>query len=313
MREGDLVNEGDVLIRLDGVQPRAELAIVRSQLTELMGRRARLTSQREGLETIRFPEGFAESSPEAALIAKGELQLFNGDLQNRTRLKDQLKLQADQLDQEVAGLECSRPALNDEIALVEVEHAKIKGLSDKGLVEGSRLYTISRDLARMLGQRGEIEANRARAAAKGSEIQLQILGVDETARTEAQRELRNIDATLSELKERYTATEDRGPHRNTRADHGVVNELNVHTVGGVVSPAETLVTLVPHMAHLKIEVRLRTIDIDQIALGQKAKLRFSAFNQRTTPEVEGRVDHISAAAQHDPRVARHSIRVMSRS
>ena len=260
MREGDSVKEGDVLIRLDAVQPRAELAIVRSQLTELMGRRARLTSQREGLEMIRFPEGFAESSPEAALIAKGELQLFNGDLQNRTRLKDQLKLQADQLDQEVAGLESQLSSLNDEIALVEVEHAKIEGLSDKGLVEGSRLYTISRDLARMLGQRGEIEANRARAAAKGSEIQLQILGVSESARTEAQRELRNIDATLSELKERYTATEDRLVRTEIRAPiSGVVNELNVHTVGGVVSPAETLVTLVPHNAHLKIEVRLRTV------------------------------------------------------
>ena len=302
VREGDTVKEGDVLIRLDGVQAGAELAIIRSQLDELAGRRARLTSQQEGRDAIAFPKGFAEGSPEAALIAAGELQLFNGDLQNRMRMKAQLRLQAEQLDQEVAGLAAQLSALNEEIALVEKEHGKIEGLSNQGLVEGSRLYTISRDLARMMGQRGEIEASRARAAAKGSEIQLQIIGIEETATTEAQRELRSVDATTSELKERYTATEDRLIRTEIRAPiSGVVNELKVHTVGGVVSPAETLVTLVPHNAHLKIEVRLRTVDVDQIGLGQKAKLRFSAFNQRTTPEVEGRVDHISAAAQVDPR------------
>ena len=186
--------------------------------------------------------------------------------------------------------------------MVEKEHAKIEGLSDQGLVEGSRLYTISGDLARMMGQRGEIEASRARAAAKGSEIQLQISAIEQTARTQAQRELRSADATMSERKERYTATEDRLIRTEIRAPiSGIVNELKVHTVGDVVSPAETLVTLVPHNAHLKIEVHLRTVDVDQIGLGQKAKLRFSALNQRTTSEVEGRVDHISAAAQHDPR------------
>lgn len=302
VREGDAVKQGDVLIRLDDVQARAELAIIRSQLDELGGRRARLTSQRDGRDTIIFPNGFTQDSPETALIAMGELQLFNRDLQNRMRMQDQLKLQAEQLNQEVAGLASQLSALNEEIALVETEHGKIEGLSGRGLVEGSRLYTISRDLARMMGQRGEIEASRARAAAKGSEIQLQIIGIEETARAEAQRELRGVDATTSELKERYTATEDRLMRTEIRAPiSGIVNELKVHTVGGVVSPAETLVTLVPHNAHLKIEVRLRTVDVDQIGLGQKAKLRFSAFNQRTTPEVEGRVDHISAAAQHDPR------------
>jgi multidrug resistance efflux pump len=175
------------------------------------------------------------------LIAMGELQLFTRDVQNRIRL------QADQLDQEVAGLASQLSALNEEIALVEKEHAKIEGLSDQGLVEGSRLYTISRHLARTMGQRGEIEAHRARAAAKGSEIQLQIIGIEQTARTEAQRELRSVDATMSELKERYTAAEDRLIRTEIRAPiSGIVNELKVHTVGGVVSPAETLVTLVPH-------------------------------------------------------------------
>ena len=134
-----------------------------------------------------------------------------------------------------------------------------------------------------------------------SEIRLQVIAVDETSRTEAQRELNLVDTKLSEVLERRNAIEDKLARTDIRAPiSGTVNELKVHTVGGVVTPAEILATIVPENAKLKVEVRLTPVSIDQVAVGQPAKLRFSAFNQRTTPELKGEVVHVSPATSRDP-------------
>ena len=227
--------------------------------------------------------------------------MFDGNRQNRNSQKEQLVLGIDQLGEEIKGLESQRDAKIDEIALVKTEHGKIKGLTDKRLIETSRKYIIDREMAKLLGERGEVEANIARAKARMGEIRLQIIAIDETARTEAQRELSAIEPKLSELRERRVAIEDRLARADIRAPlSGTVNELAVHTIGGVITPAEKLVTLVPADAALKIEAKLSPTDIDQVFVGQPAKLRFSAFNQRTTPELHGRIAYVSAATSSDP-------------
>jgi HlyD family secretion protein len=182
-----------------------------------------------------------------------------------------------------------------------MEHGKLKGLAEKGLIEGSRMYGISRDLTKLTGEVGEIDASIARARARMSSIRLQIISIDENARTEAQRELSAVVTRISELNDRRIALEDRLSRTDIRAPiTGVVNELSVHTVGGVITPAETLATIVPENATLKIEAKLSPVDVDQVFAGQSAKLRFSAFNQRTTPELKGEIAYVSAAATRDP-------------
>jgi HlyD family secretion protein len=301
VRVGDHVEKDQVLLALDDVQVRAELAIVSGQLLELIAREARLLAERDGLTEIAVPEELSLDQRGLSLI-RNETVLFKGNLLNRTRQKEQMELQIGQLGQEITGLNAQKAALDEEIALVEAEREKLAGLAKKGLTEGSRVYAITREVIRMLGERGSIEANLARSQGRISEIQMQMLAVDETARNDAQRELRGLDATISELTERRLAIKDRLAHTEVRAPiAGTINELNVTTVGGVITPAETLATIVPDDAHLKIEIRLRTVDIDQLHVGQNAKLRLSAFNQRTTPEIDGQIVQISAAAQRDPR------------
>lgn len=298
--QGDHVEAGDVLLRLDDAQTRAERAIIIGQIEELSGRRARLLAERDGLQQVAYPGSFDVADVHLASLMAGEDQLFVGNLLSRTRQKEQLTLQEEQLGQEVQGLKAQLAALSEEIALVEDEHAKLSKLAGDGLVEGSRVAAINRERARMEGQRGEIEAAIARASARTSEVQLQKLTIDETARNDAQRELRQVDASLAELRERQSAVEDRLTRTDIRAPiAGTVNELNVATIGGVITPAETLVTIVPADADLKVEVRLRTTDVDQISVGQPVKLRFSAFNQRTTPELAGEITRVAAAAQYD--------------
>jgi HlyD family secretion protein len=300
VREGDFVDAGQILLRLDDAQTRAELSIVRSQLAELAIKKARLIAERDGLDRMELPPLPDDAGHHIHDVVRGETRLLEGNLRNRRTQTEQLTLSIEQLDEEIVGLRAQHAAKLDEIRIVEHEHGKIKGLADRKLIEGSRAFTTNRELARLVGEKAEIEAGIARSKVRISEIKLQIIAVDEAARTEAQRELSVVEPKLAELRERAAASKDRLDRTAIRAPiAGVVNELSVNTLGGVITPAEKLVTIVPEHADLKIEAKLAPTDIDQVRNGQAAKLRFSAFNQRTTPEIVGEVVYVSAATSVD--------------
>jgi HlyD family secretion protein len=300
IKEGDFVAEGQVLLRLDDVQTRAELSIVRTQQMELKGRKARLVAERDLLEAIEFPAEMTNGAAAFAEISRGETRLFDGNARNRASQKEQLALGIEQLGEEINGMEAQQASKRDEIGLVQKEHDKVKALADKRIIDSSRVYLADRELARLKGELGEIDAGIARAKVRMSEIRIQIIAIDETARTEAQQELSVVDQKLSELNEQRFAIEDRLSRTDIRAPlSGTINELSVHTVGGVITPAEQLATIVPADATLKVEARLSPTDIDQISVGQPARLRFASFNQRTTPELNGEIAYVSAATSAD--------------
>jgi HlyD family type I secretion membrane fusion protein len=301
VRQGDSVAEGQVLFRLDDVQTRAELSIIRSQLAENLGRQARLIAERDNLAAATFPPGLMDLSEQSPHIIQGETRLFDGNRTNRESRKEQLEISVVQSGEEIKGLDSRKVAKLEELRLVELERKKYTGLFEKGLIDGTRVYSVNREWARLLGERGEIEASLARARLRISEARLQIIAVDDTARTEAQRELRQVDAKISELTDRRLANEDRLSRSEIRAPiAGVVNELMVFTVGGVITPAARLATIVPSVAKLTVEVRIAPADIDQIRPGQSARLRFSAFARNTTPEFPGKVINVSPATSKDP-------------
>jgi HlyD family secretion protein len=300
VREGDLVEEGQVLLRLDDAQTRAELSIVKAQLLELSVRRARLLAERDLLAHIEFPGELDIRQAETRLLVTGEQRLFQGNRLNRESRKQQLELGTVQVGKEIVGLEAQRSSKSDEIALVEEQRAKLEKLTRQQLIERAPLYAANRDFARLQGEQGEIDAAIARARSKVNEIRLQIIAIDETARTEAQRELTAVETKLSELQDRQMAISDRLSRTAIRAPlAGTVNELNIHTIGGVITPAEVLVTLVPANARLKVEVMLQPTAIDQVEPGSAARLRLTALNQRTTPELSGLVSHVSPATTRD--------------
>ncbi len=301
IREGDTVRKGQVLIALEDVQTRAELSIVRSQISELTTRRARLLAERDSLERIPFPQDFADAGPILAALINGETRLFHGNRTNRRSQTEQLEFQVKQLGEELIGLDAQLKGKVTELILIEAELAKLKPLFNKGLIESTRIYSTERELARMIGERGGIEASIARAKARTSEIRVQVIAIEQNARTEAQRELSEVDAKLSEASERRVAIEDRLSRTDIRAPiDGTVNELSVHTLGGVITPAEHLATLVPDGAALKIEARISPADIDQVSVGQPARLKFSTFNRSITPEFHARVTYVSPATSRDP-------------
>ena len=301
VREGDSVGVGQVLIRLDDTQVKAESEIVRAQILELAVKRARLIADRDGQDRIVLQQlPFAPDESVLDLALAGETRLLKGNRTHRKSQKEQLELATQQVRDEVRGLEAQLDAKVAEIALLKTEFARVKGLAEKKLIETSRASSLERDLTRLMGEEGEISAAIARANTRENEIRLQIIGIDEASRTDAQRELVPIDTRLSELQERYTATQDRLMRTEIRAPiAGIINELNVHTLGGVISPAEILATIVPQDARLRIAVKVAPQSIDQVSVDRPARLRFTAFNQRVTPELAGRVVHISPATTRD--------------
>ena len=301
VKNGDRVEAGRVIVELDDTQIRAELGVVRSQITELTARKARLSAEIDGREAVTFPEGFLTSSAQAGEVAAGEQRLFKETRTNLDNQKEQLGLQIVQLEEEITGIEAQRTAKKAQMELIDKEHEQIANLLKKKLTSLTRLYSIRREAERLRGELGGLDAQIARAKGRISEIRVQILSADQTARLQAQRELRSAEAKLNELHQRDVAAQDRLKRTKLHAPQsGLVHELAVHTVGGVITAAETVLVIVPNNERLTIEARFAPVDIDQVYVGREAKLRFSAFNQQTTPELDGRVVHVSADVSSDP-------------
>src|SRR5262245_8231489 len=163
-----------------------------------------------------------------------------------------------------------------------------------------RLTSLQRDMARLEGERGQITSAIAEAKSKISETEIQLLRLDQDFRAEAVKDLREAQDKEAELVERTVAANDLLQRIDIRAPTaGLVHELGVHTIGGVIAPGEMIMEIVPDADELVIEARLPPQDIDQVHPGQTTHVRFSAFNQRTTPQLAGLVSYVSADLSHD--------------
>ncbi len=302
VREGSRVKEGDLLIRLDDTQLRTNLQIIRNQLDEANMRRARLIAERDGAASIEVPAGLAERISDATTIGiiKSEQRLFETRLAAREGQRSQLRNRLTQLSEEIQGLNAQLAARRRQLELIGPELDGIRDLFAKRLVPISRVNAIERDAAAIAGQAGQLQASIAQAQGRIAEVQLQIIQVDEDLRTETSRDLREAEARILESNERLTAAADQLRRTDIRAPTtGVVHQLAVHTMGGVLTAGETAMLIVPELEELELEGRVAPQDIDQINVGQEAVVRLMAFNQRTTPELRGAVRRISADVTRD--------------
>src|SRR5258705_1297475 len=298
VKEGSLVEEGDVVVRLDDTVPRANLGILRSQLDELTARQARLTAERDNAETVSFPEELIERGDGANPIATaiiGERKRFESRRQSRNGQRSLLQERIAQITDEVRGLSSQRTAKESEIDLIGQELKGVKELYAKNLVSIMRYMALQRDHARLEGEHGQLGADIARARGRMSEIERQIIQVEKDFSTEGLKELREIEGRVSELRERMIAAADQLRRIGIRAPQtGQVHQLSVPTGGGVLGPGEIIMRVVPRADPLVIEARVAPVDIDQIVPSAPVQVRIMAGNQRTTPAVTGMVSYISA-------------------
>ena len=300
VRDGSRVSAGDLLVKLDDTQARALLGIVTSQLTELLGRKTRLAAERDDQDDLEFPPGFTTSGPEAERVASGERRLFHARLASANGQKAQLGERIKQNEDEIKGLTLQNSAKAREVALVRDELSRVNDLYQRNLLPVMRVLSLQRDETRIEGEVGTLMAQIAKLGGQIAETRLQTIAVDQNRFSDAQKELREVEGRIAELQERKIAAEDQLRRVELKAPiDGIIHELSVHTVGGVVNPAEQLMLVVPSSDSLSVEVRIPSSDIDQLNIGRQGILRFTAFNQRTTPEVKGVVKRLSPDAVRD--------------
>lgn len=300
---GDAVNSGDVLIRLDNTAAWTERAILHGRIAEFSIRKMRLEAQRELRDSFDLPAGLDQLvTPRDTILSiyAGELRIFEGGIASYRSRREQLELGIEQVRAEIEGLEARLDANNEEIQLVSTENSRVEQLSDLQLTARNAVFSINRENVRLQGERGDILSTLARARSRISELELDILAMDDQARTDAQQELREIDTQLTELNERRLVVEATLARTDIRAPiAGRINDLNVNSIGGVISPAEILATIVPEDANLVFTARVPAVQIEQVEVGRPARLRFSAFAQNETPEIAGTVEYVAAAATRD--------------
>jgi HlyD family secretion protein len=304
IREGDRVKAGEILIRLDDTAIRTNLAIVTKTLDQSEIKRARLIAERDKAEEIVFPPHIRarETQPHIAQTTAGERSLFALRRSARAGQKSQLEERLAQLESEALGLSKQQDAKQQEIRLVQQELVGIRKLWESKLIAMDRLVALERDLASLEGEHGQLTAAIAQVKGRGSEIRLQILQIDEELRSTVATELREVEDKIAELDERRIVAEDELKRIDIRSPQdGVIHQLSVHTIGGVISAGEVLMLIVPVMDRLIIQARIAPQDVDQLVPGQVVTVRLSAFNQRTTPEVSGLLTHISADLAFDDR------------
>lgn len=316
VRDGDHVRAGDILVRLDDTVTRANLAIVTKNLSELWTRKARLEAERDGAEAITFPPELSALDGEVDVdipkLTASERKLFDARRFARIGQKAQLQQRIAQLGEEIAGFKAQEQAKAREIVLIKRELDGARDLWEKNLMPISKLTMLEREATRLDGARAQLISSIAQSKGKIAETELQILQVDRDLNSEVGKDLRDIDGRTGELVERKVAAEDQLKRIDIRApQEGYVHQSAVHTVGGVINAGDTVMVIVPELDKLAVEAKVLPQDIDQLRLGQQTSVRFSAFNQRTTPVVNGALSRISADTTTDQRtgVAYYTIRV----
>ena len=303
VQEAQTVQAGDLLIRLDGAQIKASLAIVEGQLFDAMARKARLEAERDDLTKLTFPTeltDLAPTRPDVAEQIEGQKRLFVARLETQNAQIDQLGQRLDQIASQSEGIAAQMAAINDQITLLQPEIADQQTLLDKGLTQSARIMDLKREVARLDGNRGEMQSNLAQAEGKATETKLQILQIKSARREDANAQLRDMGDKTLELAERRRALSEQVNRLEIRAPvSGIVLSLAVTTPNSVIRPAEPILYIIPQDRPLIIIAQIPPIHVDEVHLGQEVRVSFAAFSAHTTPQLVGKLTTISADAMID--------------
>jgi HlyD family secretion protein len=302
VHDGAHIGTGDLLMRLDETQARANYQMLTKQHDQIRVRTARLVAERDGTDELGTPHELATRVGEVDVgqLLTSERSLFQARTIARQSQKELLRSHVSQLGEQIVGFDAQIKSKATQLDLISGELEGVQSLYQKGLVPLTRLTTLQREAARLDGERGQFVSSIAEAKSKISEAEIQLLRVDQDFRTELMKDLRESQDKEAELTERTVAARDLLHRVDIRSPTtGIVHQLSVHTIGGVIAPGEVIMEIVPDSDDLEIEARLLPQDIDQVRPGQMTYVRLSAFNQRTTPQLNGLVSYVSVDLSHD--------------
>lgn len=301
--EGDVVEAGETLIKLDSKLLQSELLITEGQLFELMSRRGRLEAERDGNDVINFDPVLikaAEARQEVSGLIEGQRRLFHARQESIAKELEQLEKRRGQIRNQIEGIDAQQKSLERQLELIEVELSNQQSLLDRGLAQAGTVLNLQRTAANLDGTLGELKASEAQAEGRITEIEIEMLKLQTRQREEAITRLRDLQYRELELAEQRRSLQERLSRLEIKAPvSGVVYGLQVFTLRSVIRPADPVLYVIPQDRPLVIAARIEPIHIDKIFTGQTVTLRFSALDQRLTPELFGTVTKVSADAFED--------------
>ena len=302
VNDGDLVDKEDVVMRLDATLLAANLDIYRNRLGEALARKARLSAEQANDETISLetPHPLL-GGVDTEISYIGQQRVFETRRAVQEGRREQLGEKIAQFHNQIAGVDGLVGSKRDQLNFLEQELASVQLLSEKGLAIESRVLSLQRSQADLLGQISEHQSELARISNSIRDTELEILQGENQFREQVVTDLTDVTSTIEELSQQILSTEKQLERVEIRSPvDGLIHEMQIVTIGGVVAPGATILQIVPRNQGLEFETRVDPTSIDQVFIGQQAKVTLSALNQRTTPELWGTVTGISATSIVDP-------------
>lgn len=298
-RSGDLVSEGQPLLIMDDTQAMAQLEVANAQFVSLLAIESRLKAERDNLDQITFPDILFSDELNAQPEIAAQIQIFNARKSSLEGQVEVLEQQIEQLRTRDVGLRAVRESKLEEAAFYEEEIEDVRELLEQGFSDKLRLRELERNASRLRGDAAQLTANIASTEVEIGEARLQIIQLGREFLNDVVAALGDTQTNLKDVRERTVALQDIVSRTVVRAPvAGIVNGMQVHTVGGVISPGTPVAEIVPQTDELIIEAQVLPIDIDRVAEGQEATVRFSSFSS-SVPTIFGTVLSISADSQVD--------------
>jgi HlyD family secretion protein len=296
--EGQKVAAGEILVRLESANAEARQGLLRGQVTAARATEARLIAERDGAASITFPASLtslATTDPDAAQNIDAQTRLFNSRRESLNGQIDVLGQKIRQSEEEIKGYDKQSAAASRQVALLNEEITTVRMLVAKGNAVKPRLLALERQAAELEGQRGQTQALAARATQTINEAKITILNTRSDFLNKVLAELKDVQLQLSGLEEQTGASEDVMRRIDIKSPiAGTVTGLQIHTIGGILKPGATMMSIVPSNDKLIIEARVSPQDSDVVHAGLSARVRLSAYSTRYVPPVEGTVMTISA-------------------
>jgi HlyD family secretion protein len=308
VKETQMVKAGDVLLRLQKTQASANLETIVGQLDGAQALEARLLAEKQGLERVVFPTRLKErlQNPMTVKVLQDQENQMKDRRASLDGQRQILESRIEQLTREIEGQEAVARTTAAQIESLETEMAKVGKLASRGLFPLNRMHAMERDLLQQQGRIGEIRATISKNEKAIGETRLQILQIEQKFQEEVIQQIRDVRMEIAELEERMRVAADVMQRVEIRAPQtGMVQNIQVHTVGGVIRNGETLMEIVPANDILLVHAQVATIDINHVGIDQTAEVRFPGFKSRNSPLIIGRVKSVTADSLFDETTRQH--------
>jgi len=300
VREGDTVEAGDTIARLDGTRTKAQLGILHNQLVGALSREARLKAEAAKSEHITYSDELqrlVKENPDFAPILEAQVELFasnsNSDEGERAIFDERIG----QLNEQLAGTEAGILLLHKQFDMIEEELVSLEELLEKGLTLKARVVARREDRVMISGRIAEAEARRQSILQQIAEVRQRTMQIERARRLAIANDRQNVTELIYDIRQRIAATEDVLARQTIRAPiAGQIVGFQLNTIGETVEAGQELLRIVPRGQKYIVEAQVATSDIDEVILGGPVRVRLSAYSFRKTPPVNGVVTYISGDA-----------------